>query len=364
MAGEGTGARMLRAALRDLQWRRKRFVITIVGTALVFAMSLLMSGLSNSFTVEIDRTLTDQRGEWWVTRSDAAGAFSPGSFLTNLDVAAITAPTSGFSEAEPLMFGSTTVETHPGAKNNTVMNVTLFGVVPGKIGAPMEVTSGSTDLTDSQVIVPEKLGVHVDDTVRVAGIDLKVVGVVSKASLVAGAPTLTVTLPQSQQLLVGGQPLSSMVVARGTPTLPTGYRAYTRDEAHADLIRPLKNAVQSIDFVKILLWLVAGLIIASVVYLTVLERTRDIAVFKATGVSNAAIGAGICLQAVILAVTASLVGIVLAIILAPWFPMDVVISTGAMVGLPILAVVVGVLAGLFGVRRTTSVSPATAFGGP
>jgi len=355
---------MLRAALRDLQWRRKRFVITIIGTALVFAMSLLMSGLSNSFTVEIDRTLAGQGAEWWVTRSDAAGAFSPGSFLMPDDVAAVLAPASGFTEAEPLMFGSTTVETHHGASDNTVLNVTLFGVVPGKLGAPTSVVSGTIELAAGQVIVPEKLGVKVGQMVRVAGSDMKVTGIVSKASLVAGAPTLTVTVAESQRLLVGGQPLVSMVLGRGTPTLPDTYRAFTQAQAHADLIRPLKNAVQSIDFVKILLWMVAGLIIASVVYLTVLERTRDIAVFKATGVSNLAIGAGICLQAVILAVTSSLVGIVLAIILAPWFPMDVVISTGAMIGLPILAIAVGILAGLFGVRRTTSVSPATAFGGP
>ena len=115
---------------------------------------------------------------------------------------------------------------------------------------------------------------------------------------------------------------------------------------------------------KVLLWIVAALIVASVVYLTVLERTRDFAVFKATGVSNRAIGAGICLQAVIISVVASLLGIVLAFLLSPLFPMDVVISTGSMVALPLLAVAVGVLAGLFGVRRTTKVAPATAFGGP
>ncbi|HEV7855102.1 MAG TPA: glutamine ABC transporter permease, partial [Mycobacterium sp.] len=37
---------MLRVTLRDLQWRRRRFVITIVGTSLVFAMTLLLTGLS------------------------------------------------------------------------------------------------------------------------------------------------------------------------------------------------------------------------------------------------------------------------------------------------------------------------------
>jgi putative ABC transport system permease protein len=129
-------------------------------------------------------------------------------------------------------------------------------------------------------------------------------------------------------------------------------------------MRPLTNASQSIDFVKLLLWLVAALIVASVVYLTVLERSRDFAVFKATGVSNTAIGAGICLQAVIIAVVASVLGVGLALLLAPFFPMTVEISTSAMVTLPVLAVGVGVAAGLIGVARTARVAPATAFGGP
>ena len=132
----------------------------------------------------------------------------------------------------------------------------------------------------------------------------------------------------------------------------------------SDLIRPLKNPIASIDFIKILLWVVAALIIASVVYLTVLERTRDIAVFKATGASSWSIGVGICLQAVILAVFASIIGILFAKLLAPKFPMEVNVSTRSMIMLPLLAIGVGILAGLIGVRRTVRVEPATAFGGP
>lgn len=355
---------MLKAAWRDLQWRRKRFAITIVGTALVFAMSLLMSGLSNSFVVEIDRTLDTIAADRWVTRDDAAGAFSPGSFLTPTDLAVLTAPQPGVDDAAPVVFGSAAAETAPGDSANEVLNVTLFGVVPLGVGAPSEVVEGSAELGGGEVIVPRSLGKDVGDTVRVAGTDLTVTGVVDTASLLAGTPTLTVTVEQAQQLLLGGQPLASMVVFRGVPDLPAGYTSFTRDEARADLLRPMQNPMQSIDFVKVLLWLVAALIVASVVYLTVLERTRDFAVFKATGVSNAAIGAGICLQAVVVAVVASVLGIVLALLLAPFFPMHVEIAVSAMVTLPLLAIAVGIASGLFGVVRTVRVAPATAFGGP
>lgn len=343
---------MLKAALRDLQWRRRRFVITIIGTALVFAMSLLLSGLSNSFSLEVDRTLDGQAADWWITRDDAAGAFSPGSFLTDADLAQIAAVAP---DAAAVLYGSSTAEA-----NGDVVTVTVFGVQSGELGAP-----DGVELHDGEVVVPESLGVGVGDEVVLAGQPLTVVKVVDKASLLGGTPTLTITLADARRLLLGRQPLSSMVLVTGAePALPDGFTAFDRQEARDDLMRPLENPIRSIDLVKYMLWVVAALIIASVVYLTVLERTRDIAVFKATGVGDLAIAGGICLQAVVLAVLSSLVGIVLALLLAPRFPMDVELSAGSVVALPLLAVVVGVLAGLVGVRRTTRVQPTTAFGGP
>ena len=56
--GVGNVTAMLLAALRDLQWRRRRFVIAIVGTSLVFAMTLVLTGLSNGLgKVEADNTV-------------------------------------------------------------------------------------------------------------------------------------------------------------------------------------------------------------------------------------------------------------------------------------------------------------------
>ena len=59
---------------------------------------------------------------------------------------------------------------------------------------------------------------------------------------------------------------------------------------------------------RIMLWIVAACIIASVLYLQAMERTRDFAVFKATGTSTMAIGMGLALQAVVLSLAAALAG--------------------------------------------------------
>ena len=153
------------------------------------------------------------------------------------------------------------------------------------------------------------------------------------------------------------------------PATPTGtvdgLEFMTNDEAREDILRPLQNAAQSIDFVSILLWIVAACIIGSIVYLSAMERTRDFAVFKATGTSNGSLGGrardaggdpvGRCRDR------------------SPRssrrcshrcsrFPSR---SRRARTSCcSSIAIVVGLLASLAGLRRAVKVEPALAFGGP
>ena len=44
-------------SLRDLQWRRRRFIIAVVAAGLAFALSLIMSGTLHHLRQEGDRTV-------------------------------------------------------------------------------------------------------------------------------------------------------------------------------------------------------------------------------------------------------------------------------------------------------------------
>ncbi|MDH6246544.1 hypothetical protein M2432_004202 [Mycobacterium sp. OTB74] len=66
---------MLIAALRDLQWRRRRFVIAVVGTAFVFAMTLVLTGLANGFRVEASDTVNALGIDYFMIQNGAAGPF-------------------------------------------------------------------------------------------------------------------------------------------------------------------------------------------------------------------------------------------------------------------------------------------------
>jgi putative ABC transport system permease protein len=146
--------------------------------------------------------------------------------------------------------------------------------------------------------------------------------------------------------------------------LPDSYQLVDRAVGVNDLLRPLKVAVDAIAIVALLLWIVAVLIVGSLVYLSALERLRDFAVFKAIGVPTRSILAGLALQAVVVALLAAVMGVILSQLLAPLFPMNVVVPMRAYLALPGIAIVIGLIASVAGLRRAVAVDPALAFGGP
>jgi putative ABC transport system permease protein len=170
-------------------------------------------------------------------------------------------------------------------------------------------------------------------------------------------------LDDMQKSVLSGAPLATAVVVRGNvANLPSGYHALSNAQVEKDLTRPMQKPTQTIDFVRILLWIVAAGIIGSVLYLQAIERSRDFAVFKATGVKNRTLLSGLVVQAILLATCAAITAIVLSFILKPAMSMTVEIPTSAYIALPIVAVAVGVASSLVALRRAVTVDPAQAFG--
>jgi putative ABC transport system permease protein len=341
---------VLRAALRDLQWRWKRFVIAMVGVGLVFAMGLIMTGLSASFSVEVDRTLGAIGGATWAVSANASGPFT--SFLPVPEGAA-------GEEGSPLIVLR---QTTSGA--GTLADLIVVGVQPGRLGAP-RATDGADLSGPGQAVVDTALdGAAIGDTLEVGGKGFRIVGKVSGQRLYAGVPLMYVSLSDTQALVVRGQPLASAFLFAAPPSsAPPGLKLMSNADVKDDALRPLRDAMSSIAFVRVLLWIVAATIVGSVLYLQAMERTRDFAVFKATGTSTRDIGLGLALQALLLSLAAAGLAALLAVLLAPVFPMPVEISTQAFLLLPVVTVAVGLLASLIALRKTATVQPAQAFGG-
>jgi putative ABC transport system permease protein len=349
---------VLHAALRDLQWRRRRFLIAVVGTALVFAMSLLLSGLEAAFTAETDRWLASTGADGWIVKDDANGpimSFNPVEVSRVAEVAA--AP--GVVRADPFVALTNTV-----IVNGDVRDVNVFGVRPGGLGQPA-VRDGRPLEGTGEIVVNDGLGLAVGDTVVIGGADSTVVGLVRGATRNAGTDNVYLPMVDAQARFLGGLPVATQILTEGIPAEPLpGLAVFDRAEARADVMRPLEGAQQSVGVARMLLWIVAACIIASIVYLTSLERTRDFAVFKAVGTRTRDLALGLAVQALILSLAAAVLAVAVSVLLSGLFPIAVEVPASAMLALPVVAVPVGLLASLAGLRRAVRVEPAAAFGGP
>jgi putative ABC transport system permease protein len=349
---------MLIAALRDMQWRKRRFVIAILSTAIIFAMTLVLTGLANGFQVEARKTVDSLGVDVFLVKAGASGPFVGATPFAPVDLRRI-AMLPGVVAAAPLAYAGGTV-----TQGDSTRNADLFGAPDRGPGMPA-VSEGRAPSTPDEVAVSSTLGRHLGDDIEIASRRLRIVGIVENSTALANLPNVFFTTPGAQQVVYGGQPLVSSIGIRGTlAQVPDGYHGVDRAGAIDDLLRPLKVAVNSITIVAILLWVVAALVVGSVIYLSALERLRDFAVFKAIGVPTRNIAAGLAMQSVVVALLAALVGAGLSLLLGPLFPMQVIVPVQAFIALPVIAVVIGLIASATGLHRAVSVDPALAFGGP
>ena len=354
----GTVSVMLFAALRDMQWRRRRLVIAIVSTGLVFAMTLVLTGLANGFRVEAQRTVDAMGVDGFVVKSGAAGPFLGSTPFAEVDLARV-ATSPGVKAAAPLATAA-----QPIREGTSTRNSTAFGAPAHGPGMP-QVSEGQVPTMPDEVAVSSTLGRRIGEDLQVGTHTLRIVGIVPNATALAKTPCIFLTTEGLQQLAYNGQPMITSIGILGAPKqLPEGYQAVDRSAGVTDLMRPLKVASSAITIIAFLLWIVAVLIVGSLVYLSALERLRDFAVFKAIGVPTRSILAGLALQAVVVALLAAALGVVLAQLLAPVFPMIVVVPMSAYLVLPVIAIAIGLLASVAGLRRAVAVDPALAFGGP
>ena len=347
---------MLITALRDMQWRLRRFIIAAVGTGMVFAMTLILTGLMVGTRVEAQRLVDSIGIDRYLIKAGAVGPFIGSSRFPQAETQ-VVARLPGVESVIPVVYGNTILQDRRSSEN-----LNVYGVPDHGLGMP-PIAAGRAPSNAGEVAMSNTLRRSIGDEVEVGSQELRIVGLVNKSTTLAGQPNAFVTIAGAQRLMFSGQKVISAIGLRGTPTqIPAGYRVVDRHAAADDMIRPLHQARLAMSYLTILLWAVAVLIVGSLIYLSALERTRDFAVFKALGVATHLVLAGLALQAVLVALVAAMLGGLLAVLLGPLFPMLVVVTPSAFLSLVATAVVIGLVASVAGVRRAVAIDPVLAFG--
>ena len=334
--------------------------IAILGASLVLALALVMSGLSAGFDNESGRTVSLARADAWIVDEGGTGPFLQPSPLSEAKVSEIVSQV-GPEHAAPIVFGRQSVRRGDSSLIGEHEHVNLVGAVPGRLGSP-RVRSGAEVKGGNDVVVDDSLGLGAGQEILLGTNRFRVVGTVHGARLLAGVPNVYVALDRAQAMTFRGQRLATAVVVDRTVEPPPGTKSLTNQEAKHDGLRPVVNAQKTIALVRSLLWFVSALIVGSVMYLSVLERTKDVAILKGMGARSRSLAGSVMLQAAVLGLGASVIGIGIAMLIAPVFPLSAEIPFAAVATLPLVAIAVGVIASLGASRRLFSIQPALAFG--
>ena len=346
---------MLLLTLRDLVYRRTRFVVVVVLGALVFALLFVMTGLVEQFNSEPADTVAAIGADTWVVPE---GVSSPFTAAAAVPIAALDAVIA--ENTAPVVTSRSSVVVEPGAEP---VQVILIGHEIDALGSPPTV-AGRAVSSPGEVVVDETLDLAVGDEVTMVGQPFTVVGETRRTTLLAGVPVVFVVLSDAQSLTFGAADVISGALVEGEPTsIPPGAKVMTADEVTQSALEPLEGAIASIDLVRALLWMVAAIIVGAVVYLSALDRQRDFAVLKAVGAPNRALLGSLALQAVFVALLAVAVAAIVQIFLAPRFPLAVTVPDRAFWQLPVSAVIMALIAGAAGMRKVLRADPSQAFSG-
>jgi putative ABC transport system permease protein len=328
--------------LRDVQHRAVRFGAVIVGTAVVFTLLFLMTGLVEQFHREPRDTVAAFGADGWVVREGSSGAFTSGATMP-ADTAALVRG----AEATPVV-----VARHSIDDGGEPVDVVVVGIPPGGLGEP-SLEAGRRADGPGQLVIDDSSGLAIGDRTTLGDQRYVVTGVTDRTTMFAGMPLVFLELDVAQDLVYRGQPLATTLLLRGDdPTVPEGFTVLRPDEVASDGMRPLERSISSVTLIRLLLWFVAAMIIGTMVYLSSLERRRDVAVLTAIGASRRQMGASIALQAALTGLVAALVAAVLQRVVVPVFPLEVTVPDRAFVP------------GAVGLRTALRTDPALAFAGP
>ncbi len=153
-------------------------------------------------------------------------------------------------------------------------------------------------------------------------------------------------------------------IAERVNQLGLGLEAQTSQETIRTILRNyVDEPMKGVQFLRVMLWVAAGLIVTMITYVTTLEKSQEIGVLKAIGASNRYVLKLTLNQVLLVSIGGLAAGIGLAHVAVQGFPIFVLISLRETLLVAAVSFVVCVAGGFFAARRALRVDPMIAFRG-
>ena len=375
--------------LKDMAYRKARVILTTIGITVLIALILMLGGIMNGMRIQAQQYPKFTGANIWISAEGSGSAFIGFSLLVPehlpyLDHALPLKPKSAsplvFAQARPVIRGK-------------LGKAIVVGYKPGKLGGPtqFELTEGrlftaseyeewaEADIPLREVVVDEKMNLEIGERILIGNKDLKVVGKTKSLMFVLDTPLLFMDLRTAQEVLLKNSLHVNMVIAQTA-------KGFTPEQAAKELeifdaefktidVRTLEQTLgdiidtyvdepmKAVQFLRVMLWIAAGLIVGMITYVTTLEKTQEIGVLKAIGASNFYVAALIIKQVVLMSVIGVICGLILSYIFAVAAPIFVSIHPVESGIVVLISFVVCCAGGYLAGRKAIAVDPMVAFRG-
>jgi putative ABC transport system permease protein len=370
-------------ALREIAFARTRFGLMGAVVALIAVLMVLLSGLSSGLVTDgvsgLQRSPVDAVAFAEGTRTDSA--------FTRSEVT--TAQRDAWAAQDDVAAAELLGTSIVNARNDdgTPVDLTLFGVEPDGFVAP-EAAQGRALAGDGEVVLSATArddGIALGDVITLdrIGTPLEVVGFTADQRTFGHVDIGYLSLATWQGVHAGVSPgdlvpaaasdVASVVALRAADGAAIDLAA--GDAAAGTSARTITEAFDSspgytaelmtMQLIQAFLYAISALVVGAFFTLWTVQRTRELAVMRAIGASTRYLLADGLLQAAVLLVTATAVGVALGVgagALLDGTGMPFALHPAPVLGGAGLIVGLGLAGAAVATARITSVAPVTALG--
>ena len=369
--------------LKDMRYRQARVVLTALGITVLISLILLLGGIMNGMRIQARQYVESTGADLWISAEGSGGAFIGFSLVVEEYMAFLNAGQGLVpNSASPLVFA----QARPNVRGKSSKAI-VVGYKLGQLGGPKRAIEGRMftpsnfedyrpeDPVPYEVVVDEKMGLEIGEQITLGDEKVRVVGKTSSLMFVLDTPLLFMDVRIAQKLLLGNTPHVNMMVAKVNENFPVPEVAIQYDEFETIETRTLKQTVgniieyyvdepmKAVQFLRVMLWLAAGILVGMITYVTMLEKTQEIGVLKAIGAANTYVMALLLKQVALMSAVGVILGLILSYVFAAAAPIFVAINFVESIIVACISFIVCCGSGYLAARKAITVDPMIAFRG-
>ena len=369
--------------LKDMRYRQARVVLTALGITVLISLILLLGGIMNGMRIQARQYVESTGADLWISAEGSGGAFIGFSLIVEEYMAFLNAGQGLVpNSASPLVFA----QARPTIRGKSSKAI-VVGYILGQLGGPKRAIEGRMftpsnfadyrpeDPVPYEVVIDEKMGLEIGEQITLGNEKVRVVGKTRSLMFVLDTPLLFMDVRIAQKILLGNTPHVNMMVAKvnenfPVPEVSSQYDAFETIETRT-LNQTVGNIIEyyvdepmkAVQFLRVMLWLAAGILVGMITYVTMLEKTQEIGVLKAIGASNGYVMALLLKQVALMSIVGVMLGLILSYVFAAAAPIFVAIHFVESVIVACISFVVCCGSGYLAARKVIMVDPMIAFRG-